>query len=99
MELTNKNFDDVINNSKGKVLVDFWAPWCGPCRMIADNLVEAVNETKGAVLYKVNVDEEPSLADRFNINAIPALLVFEKGALINSAAGYMGKEQIKNLLK
>lgn len=99
MELTSANFDSVIENEKGKVVVDFWAPWCGPCRMIAGNLEEAVDETPNAKLFKVNVDSEPELADRFNINAIPALIVFEGGKVVNSATGYMGKEQIKSLLK
>lgn len=98
INLTSENFDEVIS-SGNKILVDFWAPWCGPCRMIADNLYDAVSETPGVILAKVNVDEEPAIADRFNINAIPALKLFSDGKIVNEAVGYLNKEQILNLIK
>ena len=98
IDLTSENFDEVVG-SGDKILVDFWAPWCGPCRMIAENLVDAVSEAKDVVLAKVNVDKEPSIADRFRINAIPALKVFKGGKIVNEAVGYLNKEQILKLIK
>lgn len=98
IELNEKNFEEIITSNK-LVIVDFWAPWCAPCRMLAPNLDEAVNELDGGVLAKVNIDENERLAIKYNIEVIPTLLVFREGKLINRASGYMGKEQIKNLCK
>ena len=98
IELNEKNFEENITSNK-LVIVDFWAPWCAPCRMLAPNLDEAVNELDGGVLAKVNIDENERLAIKYNIEVIPTLLVFREGKLINRASGYMGKEQIKNLCK
>ena len=98
IELNEKNFEKIITSNK-LVIVDFWAPWCAPCRMLAPNLDEAVSELGEAVLAKVNIDENESLAIKYNIEVIPTILVFKDGKLSSRASGYMGKEQIKNLCK
>lgn len=99
--LTKSNFEKVINDKSGKVLVDFWASWCGPCRMLSINLEEAEPELEkmGVKLFKVNVDEEMVLADRFNINLIPALLLFENGSLKARKEGYISTNDIINFCK
>ena len=101
INLTSKNFDKVIKEASGKVLVDFWAPWCGPCRMLAINLEEASQELEkqGVTVAKVNVDDNMELADRYKINSIPALMVFEGGELKKESLGYISVQDILNLVK
>lgn len=99
--LTNSNFDKLVLNAKGKVLVDFWAPWCGPCRMLSINLDEVALELnrQNILVCKVNVDDEIKLAEKFNINVIPALLVFKDGKLIKRKEGYMSGNEILELVR
>ncbi len=93
--LTNANFEQEVLQSDIPVLVDFWATWCGPCRMIAPAVEEIANEREGSVkVGKVNVDEEGALAMQFGIQSIPTLLLFKDGKLIDSAVGYRTKEQL-----
>ncbi len=98
LHLTSKDFDKVVNEN-GKVLVDFWAPWCGPCRMLGPVIEEVAEEVKNAVVAKVNVDEEGDLAARFGVQSIPTILVFENGKLVKQTVGYQPKANILNLLK
>ena len=85
--LNNNNFDETIKN--GVVLVDFWATWCGPCKMLAPNVEEIAKEYEGrAVVGKVDVDENPDLAERFGIMSIPALFVFVNGEVKEKLIGY-----------
>ncbi|HIV17443.1 MAG TPA: thioredoxin [Candidatus Alectryocaccobium stercorigallinarum] len=98
--LTDANFDEEVLKSDIPVLVDFWATWCGPCKMIAPVVEEIAKENEGKIkVGKVNVDEEQRLAIRFGISSIPTLLVFKNGEQVNKAVGYMPKEQLEALLK
>ncbi len=95
--LTNSNFDEVIATSTQPVLVDFWATWCGPCKMVSP-IVDEIAEEEDVTVGKVNVDEEPELASRFGVMSIPTLLVFEGGKLVNKAVGARPKDDILDLL-
>ena len=98
-ELNNSNFDAAIRETEGLVLVDFWASWCGPCRMIAPTLEELDREIDGFTVCKVNVDENPALADRFGIEAIPTLLFFKNGELVKKKMGLYPKDALLLILK
>ena len=89
--------DEVINRSK-PVLLDFWASWCGPCRMVAPVLDEIAQERSDIKVCKVNVDEQPELAKQFGIMSIPTLMVFKDGKLVNQAMGARPKNQILAML-
>ena len=93
--LTGKNFDDEVTNSPVPVLVDFWAEWCGPCRMVAPIVDEIASELSGKLkVAKVNVDEEQELAAKFGIMSIPTLLIFKKGKVVSQIVGAMPKDQL-----
>ncbi len=95
--LTAENFDREVLASDSPVLVDFWAEWCGPCRMLAPVLESVTEEHPEIVLGKVNVDEQPELANRFGISAIPAVYLFRDGKIKNNTVGYHTAEQLKDL--
>lgn len=100
LKITSENFENEVLNSEVPVILDFWAPWCGPCRMIAPVLAEIAEENEGAlVVGKVNVDEEGDLAMKFGIASIPTLLVFKNGQIINKSVGVKPKAQILALVK
>ena len=95
VRLTKNNFKDEVLNSNIPVLVDFWATWCGPCRMVAPIVEEIADEYDGRIkVGKVNVDEEPELAMQFRVASIPTLMVFKNGQLVNTAVGYRPKADI-----
>ncbi len=97
--LTKNNFENEVLNYEGKVLVDFWASWCGPCKMIAPVVEEIANEFEGKLkVGKVNVDEEAELSINYQVMSIPTILIFENGKLIDKAIGYRGKEELIQLL-
>lgn len=97
--VTKENFDAEVFNHKGKVVVDFWAEWCGPCMMLGP-IVEEVSEENTDVKYcKVNCDNDRELALEYGISAIPCLIAFENGEEINRSVGLVDKESIINLTK
>ena len=98
-ELTKLNFDSEIQNTAGIAIVDFWADWCGPCRMIAPILEEVDREISDVTVMKVNVDKEPALADRFSIYAIPTLLFFKDGQLVKQKNGLYPRDALELIIK
>ncbi len=93
IELTNANFEDTIK--EGVSVVDFWAPWCGPCRMIAPVIEELAEEYEGkANICKVNTDEEQEIAVKFGIRSIPTLLFFKDGEVVDQIVGAQGKDAL-----
>jgi thioredoxin 1 len=97
IELNSSNFDETIK--EGVVMVDFWAPWCGPCRMIAPIIDELAEEYEGkAKIAKVNTDEEQDIAIRYGIRSIPTILFFKDGQLVDQMVGAAGKDVFKQKL-
>lgn len=96
--LTKNNYDEIVNQSKKPVLIDFWATWCGPCMMVAPIVEEIANERDDISVCKVNVDEEPELAEKFQVRFIPMLVAMKDGKIVNSTTGYHEKNEILALL-
>jgi thioredoxin 1 len=95
LTLSDATFDETIAGSDTPVLVDFWAEWCGPCKMIAPTLAEIASEQKGKLaIGKLNVDDNPDTARRFDVMSIPTLLVFKDGQLVKRLVGAKGKGQL-----
>jgi thioredoxin 1 len=92
--LTTSTFDETVAASDKPIVVDFWAEWCGPCKMIAPILGEIANEQPGLTVAKLNVDENPDIAMRFNVMSIPTLLVFHQGEVRKRLVGAKGKGQL-----
>nr|WP_301860406.1 thioredoxin [uncultured Megasphaera sp.] len=97
--VTKDNFQTEVAFAKGTVLVDFWAAWCGPCQMLSPVVDEIAEEHPEIKICKVNVDEQPALAQQFNVELIPTLIVFQDGKVVRRNAGVLPKEEIIALLK
>ena len=98
ININKNNFQSEVLNSEKKVLLDFWASWCGPCRMVVPIVEEIADERPDIKVGKVNVDEEAELASRFGIMSIPTLVVIEKGKIVNQTMGARAKEAILAML-
>ena len=97
IDLTYNDFDSVVMESDKPVLVDFWATWCGPCRMLGPVIAQIAEEREDIKVCKVNVDDEPELARMFNVMSIPTVLVFKNGELKERSVGFKPKQQILDL--
>ncbi len=98
--LTKDNFEKEVSGSDKAVLIDFWATWCGPCKMIAPFVEQISEEFSDEVkVCKVNIDDEPSLATKFGITSIPTLLVVKNGEVVKTSVGYIPKEKIIELFE
>lgn len=89
------DFNEVVLNYEGVVLVDFWATWCGPCKMIAPVVEEVSNEVSNARFVKVDVDENENLANKYQISSIPTLMIFKNGTPVDTLVGFMPKDSLK----
>lgn len=100
IKLTDQNFEQEVLHADLPVLVDFWASWCGPCQMLAPVIAEIAEEYAGKVkVGKVNVDEQPNLANRYGIASIPTVMLFKNGEVINTSLGYRPKNELETMLK
>ena len=98
-EINDDDFQEEVLNSEVPVLVDFWAPWCGPCKILAPTLEEISAENREKIkIVKINIDENQLIAGRYGIKSIPTMMIFEKGELKNQLVGSMPKQEIEKVL-
>ncbi len=98
LKITKDNFNNEVLNSNQTVLIDFWANWCGPCRMLSPIVDEIAEETTDVKICKVNVDEEPELSQAFQVMSIPMLAIVKNGKLVNKSVGVKPKAVIKQMI-
>jgi thioredoxin 1 len=99
VEITDSNFDQQVLKSNEPVLVDFWAPWCGPCRMIAPLVEELAGENRGSIkVGKVNIDDNPAAAQNYGVSSIPTLMLFKGGKIVNQFVGVQPKNRLQQAI-
>ncbi len=99
VKIDQTNFQKEVLESETPVLLDFWAPWCGPCRMVSPVLDQVADEVEGIKVGKINVDEQPELANQFRVMSIPTLVVMKNGKVVDSSVGVKPKAQIIKMLE
>ena len=98
LEFTDSNFEELVLKSDKPVMVDFWAEWCGPCRMVSPIVEEIAKENTAFKVGKVNVDDQQALAQQYGVRSIPTLIVFKKGSIYKTAVGARPKESILQMI-
>lgn len=99
INVNNENFDKEVLQSKQTVLVDFWANWCGPCRMLSPIVDEIAEEEENLKVCKVNIDDSKEIALKYQVMSIPTLIVFKNGKVVNNSVGLISKQKILELIK
>ena len=99
IHINNRNFQEEVMQSEKPVLLDFWAPWCGPCRMVVPIVEEIAEENPDIKVVKINVDEEVELASEFRVISIPSLFVMKEGKVVNQAVGARSKQQLLAMVR
>lgn len=99
LNINDENFQKEVMESEKPVLLDFWAPWCGPCRMVSPVIDEVAGEIEGVKVVKINVDEQPAIAGKFGVMSIPTLVVIKNGKVVDSSVGVKPKEHIIKMLE
>ena len=94
INVTTENFDKAVLQSKGTAIVDLWASWCGPCRMLSPIIAQIANENPDIKVFKVNVDDEPDIASKYGVQAIPTVLIFKDGQEVNRSVGMVPKDKL-----
>ena len=99
VHVTDANFTDVVESSSELVVVDFWASWCGPCKMLGPLFEEVSNEVDGVKFTKLNVDENPASAARYRVGSIPTVLAIKDGRVVDTRVGFKPKADIKSFIE
>jgi thioredoxin 1 len=99
MQFTDANFETEVLQSETPVLVDFWAPWCGPCQILGPIVEELATEEPGVKVGKLNVDENPGIASKYGIMSIPTIKIFKGGSMVKETVGVVSKEDLKEMLR
>ena len=99
LTITNENFEQEVLKSDKPVIVDFWAAWCGPCKMLSPVVDQLAEELEGVKVAKINIDEQMELAEKYNVSSIPCVVAFKNGEEVNRSVGLVPKQKLVDLLK